>query len=356
MTTGGASGGASESSSTSDSAALGSPSGTSSRSASGIPEASSASNQRIPSLRVRCKLRGSRRWYLYGCGCAQGLVRRPWGFSSVRWEDIEDIGTAGTDSTVQQAQGTSQTHFLSLARLVVDLYRGPPLRTDYELDRRLEAAESLSDAERLCNHASQVRNTALDNLRRLRLDHADAARQLVATNIALEQGSQAVAALEQRCRRLVKSLADTHKVIHQDRGNFKAGIATYWAQLHQLREYLERSDRPSSDPSNAVAKRQIEIRESRETPNKKPGKGGRSGLDCAGSDFQKVATNDQATEASQIRWDLVSKDSKRRQLKKCTGLIIQATNGAQIRQDRQANVDRAPSRPTNRLGDKKINA
>ncbi|GMF19780.1 unnamed protein product [Phytophthora fragariaefolia] len=78
------------------------------------------------------------------------------------------------------------------------------------------------------------------------LDYAYAARQLVATNIALEQSSQAAEVLEQRCRRLDKSLADTHKVIRQDRGQFKAGIASYAAQLRQLREYLEQSDRPSS--------------------------------------------------------------------------------------------------------------
>ncbi|GMF23439.1 unnamed protein product [Phytophthora fragariaefolia] len=79
-----------------------------------------------------------------------------------------------------------------------------------------------------------------------RLDHADAARQLVATNIALEQSSQAAAVVEQLCRRLDKSLADTHKVIRQDREHFKAGISLYATQLRQLREYLERSERQSS--------------------------------------------------------------------------------------------------------------
>ncbi|GMF17169.1 unnamed protein product [Phytophthora fragariaefolia] len=210
-------------------------------------------------------------------------------------EDIEDIVTAGTDRTVRQVQESAQSHFLALARLVVDLNRRPPLRTDYELDQRLEVTGSLSDvvdalapiprspapweyeltelradvaslearlaatdaslrrevdlrlkAERLCNQASHERNAALENLRRLRLDHADAARQLVATNIALEQSSQASAVLEQRCRRLDESLADTHKVIRQDREQFKAGIASYAAQLRQLREYLEQSDRQSS--------------------------------------------------------------------------------------------------------------
>ncbi|GMF37600.1 unnamed protein product [Phytophthora fragariaefolia] len=66
-------------------------------------------------------------------------------FSSVRWEDIEEIVTAGTDRTVRQVQKSAQSHFLALARLVVNLNRRPPLRTDYELDQRLEAAGSLSD-------------------------------------------------------------------------------------------------------------------------------------------------------------------------------------------------------------------
>ncbi|GMF32103.1 unnamed protein product [Phytophthora fragariaefolia] len=191
-------------------------------------------------------------------------------------------------------QESAQNHFLALARLVVDLNRRPPLRTDYELDQRLEAAGSLSDvvdalapiprspapweheltelrgdvaslearlaaskaslrrevdlrlrAKRLCNQASHERNAAHENLRP-RLDHADAARLFVTTNIALEQSSQAAAVLEQRSRRLDKSLADTHKVIRQDREQFKAGIASYAAQLRQLCEYLEQSNRQSS--------------------------------------------------------------------------------------------------------------
>ncbi|GMF63115.1 unnamed protein product [Phytophthora fragariaefolia] len=201
-------------------------------------------------------------------------------FSSVRWEDIEDIVTAGTDCTVRQVQGSTQSQSLALARLVVDLNRRPPLRTDYELDQRLEAAGSLSDvvdalalvprspapweyeltelrddvaslearlaasqaslrrevelrlkADRLCNQASHERNTALENLRRIRLDDADAARQLVSTNIALEQSSQAAAVLEQRCRRLDKSLADTHTVIRHDREQF-CSEATHSGNLH----------------------------------------------------------------------------------------------------------------------------
>ncbi|GMF34955.1 unnamed protein product [Phytophthora fragariaefolia] len=183
-------------------------------------------------------------------------------FSSVRWEDIEDIVTTGT------------------------IARRLPLCTDYELDQRLEAAGSLSDvvdalapvprspapweyeltelrddiasleaqlaaseasprrevdlqlkAQRLCNQASHERNAALVNLRRIRRDHADAARQLVATNIALEQSSQAAAVLELRCRPLDKSPADTHKVIRHDREQFKAGISSNAAQLRQLRAW-----------------------------------------------------------------------------------------------------------------------
>ncbi|GMF23121.1 unnamed protein product [Phytophthora fragariaefolia] len=138
-------------------------------------------------------------------------------FSSVRWEDIEDIVTTGTDRTVRQVQESAQRHFLALARLVVDLNRRPPLRTDYELDQRLKAAGSLSDV--------------VDAL-------APIPRSL--------GSSQAAAVLEQRCRRLDKSLADTHKVIRQDREQFKAGIASFAAQLRQLRGYLEQSDRQSS--------------------------------------------------------------------------------------------------------------
>ncbi|GMF14871.1 unnamed protein product [Phytophthora fragariaefolia] len=156
-------------------------------------------------------------------------------FSAVRLEDIGYIVTVSTDRTVLQVQESAQSHFLALARLVVDLNRRPPLCADYELDQRLEAAGSLSDvvdasaqiprspapweyevpelqgdiaslearlaaseaslcrevdlqlkAERSCNQALHERNAALENLRRIRLDHADAARQLVVTNTALE--------------------------------------------------------------------------------------------------------------------------------------------------------------------------
>ncbi|GMF25382.1 unnamed protein product [Phytophthora fragariaefolia] len=129
-------------------------------------------------------------------------------FSSVRWEDIEDIVTAGTDRTVRQVPESAQSHFLALARLVVDLNRRPPLRTDYKLDHRLEAAGSLSDVV-----------------------------DVLAPTPPRSLG---------RCRRLDKSLADTHKVIRQDREQFKAGIASYAAQLRQIREYLEQSDSQSS--------------------------------------------------------------------------------------------------------------
>ncbi|GMF46151.1 unnamed protein product [Phytophthora fragariaefolia] len=221
-------------------------------------------------------------------------------FSSVRLEAIEDVVTAGTDRTVRQVLESAQSHFLALPRLVVDMNRRPPLRTDYELDQRREAAGPLSDvgdalapvprwpapweyeltelrddvaslearlaaseaslrrevdlrlkAERLCNQASHERNAALENLRHIQLDHADAARQLVAINIALEQSSQAAAALEQRCRRLDKALVDTHKVICHDGEQFKAGISSYAAQLRQLREYLKQSDRQSSASGGA---------------------------------------------------------------------------------------------------------
>ncbi|GMF35707.1 unnamed protein product [Phytophthora fragariaefolia] len=194
-------------------------------------------------------------------------------FSSGRWEAIENIVTTGTDRTVQQVQGSSQSYLLALARLIVDLNRRPPLRINYESDRHLEAAESLSyvvdalspvsrspapwedemselqddvaslearlaaseaslcrevviKAERLCNKALHVPNAALENLRRLRQDHADAALQLMPTNIALEPSSRATAALEQRCRRLDKSLADTH-----NQGWFR--------NAHSLRNLLE---------------------------------------------------------------------------------------------------------------------
>ncbi|GMF34021.1 unnamed protein product [Phytophthora fragariaefolia] len=219
--------------------------------------------------------------------------------------DIEGIVTTGTDRTVRQVQESTQSHFLALARLVVDLNRQPPLRTDYELDQRLEAAGSLSDvvdalaliprspapweyeltelrddvaslearlaaseaslrrevdlrfkAERLCNQASHERNAALENLRRIRLDHADASRQLVATNIALEQSSQAAAVLEQRCRRLDKSPADTHKVIRQERDSasaptIPAAFVTFLEELGALQLAIPPPPATSGSPEGS---------------------------------------------------------------------------------------------------------
>ncbi|GMF32020.1 unnamed protein product [Phytophthora fragariaefolia] len=172
-------------------------------------------------------------------------------FSSVRWEDIDDIVTAGCwvalgcrrcvgpiphspapwENELTELRGGVASLEARLAASEASLRR--------EVDLRLKV-------ERLCNQASHERNAALENLRRLRFDHADAARQLVATNIALKQSSQATAILEQCCCRLDKSLADTHKVIRQDREKFNAVIASYAAQLRQLREFLEQSDRQSS--------------------------------------------------------------------------------------------------------------
>ncbi|GMF24398.1 unnamed protein product [Phytophthora fragariaefolia] len=76
---------------------------------------------------------------------ASSAALRAFRFSSVRWKDIEDIVTTGTDRRVRQVQESTQTHVLALARLVIDLNRWPPLHTDYDLDQRLEAAGSLSD-------------------------------------------------------------------------------------------------------------------------------------------------------------------------------------------------------------------
>ncbi|GMF53845.1 unnamed protein product [Phytophthora fragariaefolia] len=220
--------------------------------------------------------------------------------SSAGSADSQPQGSVSGSGLLAMVQESAQSHFLALARLVVDLNRRPPLRTDYELDQRLEATGSFLDvadalapvprspapweyeltelrddvaslearlaaseaslrrevdlrlkAERLCNQASHERNATLENLRCIRLDHADAARQLVATNIALKQNFQAAAALEQRCRRLDKSQADTHKFINQAREQFKATISSYAAQLRQLRDYLEQSDRQSSASGGA---------------------------------------------------------------------------------------------------------
>ncbi|GMF62304.1 unnamed protein product [Phytophthora fragariaefolia] len=168
-------------------------------------------------------------------------------FSSVRWEDIEVIVTTGTDRTVRQVQESTQSHFLALTRLVADLNSRPPLRTDYELDQRLEAAGSLSDVVEAL--ASIPRSPAPweYELTELRDDVASLEARLAASEASLRrESSQAAAVLEQSCRRLDKSLADTHKVIRHDREQFKAGISSYAAQLRQLQEYLKQSDRQSS--------------------------------------------------------------------------------------------------------------
>ncbi|GMF22378.1 unnamed protein product [Phytophthora fragariaefolia] len=78
-------------------------------------------------------------------------------FSSVRWEDIEDIVTVGTDCTVRQVQESAQSRFLALARL---MNRRPPLRTDYELDQRLEAAGSLLDLRSVVRSTSDLKQSA----------------------------------------------------------------------------------------------------------------------------------------------------------------------------------------------------
>ncbi|GMF28475.1 unnamed protein product [Phytophthora fragariaefolia] len=92
------------------------------RSAADAPEAASSASSADSSLKPS--------------SAAPGAPR----FSSVRWEDIEDIVTAGINRTVRQVQESAQSHCLALARLVVDLNRRPPLSTDYELVQRLEAA------------------------------------------------------------------------------------------------------------------------------------------------------------------------------------------------------------------------
>ncbi|GMF38676.1 unnamed protein product [Phytophthora fragariaefolia] len=158
-------------------------------------------------------------------------------FSSVRREDIEDIVTTGTDRTVRQVQESTQNHFLALARLVVDLNRRPPLRTYYEFDQRLEAAGSLSDVVDALAPVPRFPAPWEYELTELRDDVASLEAQLAASEASLHR---------ERCRRLDKSLADTHKVIRHDREQFKAGISSYTAQLRQLREYLEQSYQQSS--------------------------------------------------------------------------------------------------------------
>ncbi|GMF45025.1 unnamed protein product [Phytophthora fragariaefolia] len=170
-------------------------------------------------------------------------------FSSVRSEDIEDIVTAGTDRTVRQVQESAQSHFLALVCLVGDLKRRPPLRTDYELDQRLEAAGSLSDEVDAVAPVPHSPAPWEYELTELRDDVASLEARLAASEASLRrESSEAAASLEQRWCRLDKLLADTHKVIRQDREQFKTGISAYAAQL---REYLEQSDRQSSASGGA---------------------------------------------------------------------------------------------------------
>ncbi|GMF18035.1 unnamed protein product [Phytophthora fragariaefolia] len=146
--TGEASSGISESSSTPAGTALSPTLGAAPRSAADAPEAapgvSSAESQ------PQSSVSGSGASGDDTCAAADGpevssAIAGAFRFSYVRWDDIEDIVTAGAGRTAQQVQGSTQSHFLAGARLVVDLNRRPPLRTDYELDQRLEAAGSLSE-------------------------------------------------------------------------------------------------------------------------------------------------------------------------------------------------------------------
>ncbi|GMF56426.1 unnamed protein product [Phytophthora fragariaefolia] len=157
--------------------------------------------------------------------------------SSVRWEDIEDILTAGTDRTVRQVQESAQSHFLALARLVVDLYRRPPLHIDYELHQRLEAAGSLLDVVDALAPVPRSPGPWEYELTELLDDAASLEARLAASEASLRR---------ERCHRPDKSLADIHNGIRHDREQFKTGISSCAAQLRQLREYLERSDRQSS--------------------------------------------------------------------------------------------------------------
>ncbi|GMF33991.1 unnamed protein product [Phytophthora fragariaefolia] len=146
VSTGGASGGASESLPTPDSAVLGSPPGANCRSTAIAPE---VHHVNPAGSQHQCSASSSGTDDDDTCVAADApeassAVPGATRFSSVRWKDIADIVSAVTDSTVQQVQGSSQSHCLDLARLVVDWNRRPPLRTDYELDRRLKAAELLS--------------------------------------------------------------------------------------------------------------------------------------------------------------------------------------------------------------------
>ncbi|GMF42339.1 unnamed protein product [Phytophthora fragariaefolia] len=128
--TGVASGGASETSSTQPYAALSPTLGTAPCSAADAPEVASGvdSADSKPQGSVSSS-GGSGNGTCSAADATEASSVSPGAarFSSVRWEDIEDIVAAGTDRTVQQVQGSTQSQFLALARLVADLKLRPPL-------------------------------------------------------------------------------------------------------------------------------------------------------------------------------------------------------------------------------------
>ncbi|GMF51804.1 unnamed protein product [Phytophthora fragariaefolia] len=124
-----ASGGVSESSSTPAGTALSQTLGADPRSAADTPEAApgvSSTGSQPQSSVSGSGASGDGTCAAADAPVASSVVPGASLFSSVRWEDIEDIVTAGADRTVQQVQGSTQSHFLALARLVVDLNRCPP--------------------------------------------------------------------------------------------------------------------------------------------------------------------------------------------------------------------------------------
>ncbi|GMF46645.1 unnamed protein product [Phytophthora fragariaefolia] len=141
--------------------------------------------------------------------------------------------------------------------MMVDLNRRPPLRIDYELDRRFEAAESLSDVVDALAPISRLPASWEDEISELRDDVTSLEARLAASETSLRRKVDLRLKAERLCNQASRyvvvstSLADTHKVIRQDRQNFKTGIASYAAQLRQLREYLERNDRQSSASNGA---------------------------------------------------------------------------------------------------------
>ncbi|GMF37978.1 unnamed protein product [Phytophthora fragariaefolia] len=231
------SGGTSESSSTPAGTALSPTLGAAPRSTADAPEAasgvSSADSQRQSSV-SGSGASGDGTCAAADAPEASSALSGASRFSSVRWEDIQDIVSAGTDRTVQQVRVHLEP-FLGLGPLGGRLE--PSATPPHRLRARLAPRDGWAPLR--SQRGSREPQAAQAQL-------ADAARPHVATNIALEQSSHAAAVLEQRCRCLDKSLGDTHKVIRQDRENFKAGIASYATQVRQQREYLERSERQSS--------------------------------------------------------------------------------------------------------------